>query len=691
MNTKRKIVITCALPYANGPLHLGHMFEGLYADFWVRFQKMRGHDVLFMCADDTHGTPIMVEARKNKITPEMLIEQIWNSHVQDFKGFQVAHTHYSSTNSKTNQELCEYFYEKMKSKNNLGKKSINQLYCDHDKMFLPDRFVKGTCPKCGAKDQYGDSCDICAATYGPSDMKDAYCSVCGTAPTTKASEQVMFHLDHYKDFLKNWIQNNLAREVSNKMLEWFNEPLRDWDISRNDPYFGFKIPGYSDKYFYVWVDAPMGYLSSTKDYCQKNNLNFDDYWVSNEKSEAYHIIGKDIVYFHTLFWPALLKAADFRTPTSVWVHGHIMVNGEKMSKSKGTYLSARVYLDHLDPMYLRYYFASKISNSMDDIDFNLEDFEKRVNSDLIGKITNLASRGAQMLGGKLDGIMSDLDQDGLKMVLRAQQKGAEIATHYENREFVKAINEIRALADEANRYFDEKAPWKTLECSPSETKMVLTSTLNLFRLLAIYLKPVLPEYVQNVEKLFNEEPYSWDSIEKLVTNKPIAKYNHLASRIDPLKIKAMMESNKKELAERAERDRAASESSKVSPTPSAAAKSTVTTPQEIEISTFDQVDLRIAQIVKAESVEGADKLLRLEVSLGPMGNRQIFAGIKSAYAAEKLTGKLVVVVANLKPRKMKFGMSEGMALAASDPDPKNATGLFLVSPDSGAKPGDKVK
>jgi methionyl-tRNA synthetase len=450
--------------------------------------------------------------------------------------------------------------------------------------------------------------------------------------------------------------------------------LRSQDIRINIFMFGWMHP---------WAISPL-----PKSTAKKNNLNFDDYWVSNENAEAYHIIGKDIVYFHTLFWPALLKAADFRTPTSVWVHGHIMVNGEKMSKSKGTYLSAKVYLDHLDPMYLRYYFASKISNSMDDIDFNLEDFEKRVNSDLIGKITNLASRGAQMLGGKLDGVLSDLDQDGLKMVLRAQQKGTEIASYYENREFVKAINEIRALADEANRYFDEKAPWKTLESSPAETKMVLTSTLNLFRLLAIYLKPILPEYAQNVEKLFNEEPYSWNSIERLLANRPISKYSHLATRIDPLKIKAMMESNKKELAEKAERDRAASQNSK----PAAAVTKTATAPpQEIEISTFDQVDLRIAQIVKAESVEGADKLLRLEVNLGPLGNRQIFAGIKSAYSAETLTGKLVVVVANLKPRKMKFGMSEGMALAASDPDPKNSSGLFLVSPDSGAKPGDKVK
>ncbi|MFN7728015.1 MAG: methionine--tRNA ligase [Bdellovibrio sp.] len=700
MQAPRQILLTTALPYANGPLHLGHMFEGLYADFWARFQKMRGHHVLFICADDTHGTPIMVEARKRGITPEQLINEAWKDHVKDFKAFQIEHTHYSSTNSPANKELCEYFYSQMKAKGNLGTKSIDQLYCDHDKMFLPDRFVKGDCPKCSSKDQYGDSCDVCGSTYAPSDLKNSYCAVCGTPPVTKPSEQILFKLNDYREYLQAWLPQHTAIETSNKMMEWFGEALREWDISRNAPYFGFQIPGYPDKYFYVWVDAPMGYVSSTKEYCEKNNLSFDDYWKSEKKTEVYHLIGKDIVYFHTLFWPALLKAAEFRSPSAVWVHGHVMVNGEKMSKSKGTFLSARVYTEHLDPMYLRYYFASKFSSGVDDVDFNLEDFAQRTNSDLIGKITNLASRGATMLGTKLDGVMSEPDAEGLELINRSAARGDEIAAFFENREFVKAINDIRALADEANRYFDEKAPWKTVEADPKTTKQVLTTTLNLFRKLAIYLKPVLPEYTAKVEKLFGEAPYTWAASKQTLTSKAVSKYEHLATRIDPVKIKAMMEANKQELTERAAREaksgfatkpktqdygtRVTTPSSVTKPAPAGREGGLAA---EIEIDAFNKIDLRVAQIVDAEEIIDADKLLRLKVSLGPLGERQIIAGIKSAYSAEQLRGRLVVIVANLKPRKMKFGMSEGMALAAG----QGGTELFLLSPDSGAKPGDPVK
>jgi methionyl-tRNA synthetase len=673
------------------------MFEGLYADFWVRFQKMLGNEVLFFCADDTHGTPIMVEARKRGITPEQLIDSAWKEHTRDFRDFQIEHTHYSSTNSQANKELCEYFYEKLKAKGHLGSKTISQLYCDHDKMFLPDRFVKGECPKCGAKDQYGDSCDVCGSTYNPSDLKNSYCVVCGNPPTTRPSEQTVVKLNDFRDYLQDWLPKHLSREVANKMLEWFKEPLRDWDISRNAPYFGFQIPGHADKFFYVWVDAPMGYVSTTKEYCEKEHLPFNDYWMS-EKTEVYHLIGKDITYFHTLFWPALLKAADFRSPTSVWVHGHVMVNGEKMSKSKGTFLSARVYLDHLDPMYLRYYFASKFSSGVGDVDFNLEDFAQRTNSDLIGKITNLASRGAQMLNSKFDGMMTHLDDDGAKLVIKAQEKGEEIAAAYEAREFVKAINEIRALADEANRYFDEKAPWKTADTDPEGTKQVLTSTLNLFRKLAIYLAPVLPNYAEKVARLFNEDSYHWMSAREILLNQKIGPFSPLAVRIDPAKIKAMMEANKAELAERAARDAksgfVAPKTSTTAGAPAAGMKP-ATAPAardgglapEIEIDTFSKVDLRVAQIVECEEIKEADKLLRLKVSLGPLGERQIIAGIKSAYSPEKLKGRLIVIVANLKPRKMKFGMSEGMALAAGS----GGSDLFLLSPDSGAKPGDPVK
>lgn len=683
----RKILLTCGLPYANGPLHVGHMFEHLYADFWTRFQKMRGHQILFVCGDDTHGTPIMVEARKRQITPEKLIELAWKDHVKDFEGFQVAHTHYSSTNSESNKNLCELFFSKMQAKGHLLTKSIQQLYCTYDKMFLPDRFVKGECPKCGALAQYGDSCDVCAATYGPADLKNPYCAVCGNPPTQKPSEQIMFKLNDFREYLQDWLPKHVAKETANKMLEWFNEPLRDWDISRNAPYFGFEIPGYPEKYFYVWVDAPMGYVSATQEYCKENNLSFEEFWKpeKSDKTEVYHLIGKDIAYFHTLFWPALLKAADFRSPSEVWVHGHVMINGERMSKSKGTFLSARVYLDHLDPMYLRYYFASKFSNGVNDLDFNLEDFAQRTNSDLIGKITNLASRGAQMLGSKMDSVMSEPDAEGLALLKKAQGKSEEIAAHYENREFNKAIMEIRGLADEANRYFDEKAPWKTVGTDPVGTKMVLTATLNLFRILAIYLKPVLPVYCEKVESLFKEQAYSWDSAQIILKNQPIDNYQHLATRIDPLKVKAMMDANKKELDEKAALDAKAGFIK--SATNAAPAERNAANSSEITMDDFAKVDLRVGLIVEAEEIKEADKLLRLKVSLGPLGERQIIAGIKAAYQPDKLKGRLVLVIANLAPRKMKFGLSEGMVLAAGS----GGSELFILSPDSGAQPGDKVK
>lgn len=686
--TSRKILLTCALPYANGSIHLGHIFEHLYADFWTRFQKMRGHECLFLCADDTHGTPIMVEARKRKITPEQLIAHAYQDHVEDFKKFQVGHTFYSSTNSQANKELCEYFYQQLKSQNLIVTKSIQQLYCEHDKMFLPDRFVKGECPKCHAKDQYGDSCDVCSATYGPVDLINSYCAICSNPPVQKPSEQLMFRLEHFKSYLQEWLPQHLSSEMAKKMAEWFNEPLRDWDISRNSPYFGFQIPGYEDKYFYVWVDAPMGYVSTTKEYCEKAGISFDDYWKPTESkksaSEVYHLIGKDITYFHSLFWPALLKAAGFRSPTQVWVHGHVMVNGEKMSKSKGTFLSAKVYSNHLDPMYLRYYFASKFSSAVDDVDFNIEDFTQRTNAELIGKITNLASRGAQMLNSKMDSITSTPDQQGLTLIQKAQSMAEVIADLFENREFAKAMVEIRSLAEETNRYFDEKAPWKTLATDPAATKQVLTSTLNMFRIIAIYLKPILPEYVSQVEKLFNEKPYSWNDSQKILTNHKIQTYEHLATRIDPVKVKEMMEANKKELAERAALDAADKKTNAqtaMSPT------TTSTTNEFIGIEDFGKIDLRVAEIISAEEIKEADKLLRIQVSLGPLGNRQIIAGIKSAYQAEKLVGRKVLVVANLAPRKMKFGVSEAMILAAG----AGGNELFIFSPDNGAKAGDKAK
>lgn len=662
---QRRIVATGALPYANGPIHIGHLVEYLQVDFWTRFQKMRGHECLYICADDTHGTPIMVKARELGITPEAYIAQSKAEHVKDFTEFGIEFDHYGSTNDPENKELAEAFYTKMREAGHTEIRDIEQLYCEHDKMFLPDRFVKGVCPVCKSPNQYGDSCDVCGSTYSPTELKDPRCSICGTTPVEKKSSHVFFKLDHFRDFLKGWVPEHTSDEVANKLSEWTAGELRDWDISRDKPYFGFEIPGLKDKYFYVWVDAPIGYISSTWNWCKANGKNLKDYW-QDPKVENYHFIGKDIVYFHCLFWPAMLKTAGYNLPREVFVHGMLTVNGEKMSKSKGTSVTARKYLQHLDPMYLRYYYACKINGNLHDVDLNLEDFASRVNSDLIGKITNLGSRGGQMLNKQLESRMGGLTGEAMKLVELTKSKSEEIANHYENRDFGKAITEIRALADEANRYFDEKAPWKLIKENPEATREVLTSILNVFRMLTIYLKPVLPKYADKVSALFNEKSYLWEDSGRVLTNHKISNYEHLAIRIEPAKINQMVEE------------------SKVIDTKTAPAK---TTDGTIEIDDFTKVDLRIAKILSAEAVEGADKLLRLKVNVGELGDRQIIAGIKAAYDPATLVGRLTIIVANLKPRQMKFGMSEGMVLAAG-PGGKD---LFILSPDQGAQPGQKVK
>lgn len=691
---KRKILITAALPYANGSIHVGHLVEYLQADFWTRFQKLRGHECHYICADDTHGTAIMVESRKRSIKPEQLIEEKWQEHTKDFKDFEIEFSHFSSTNSEENKKLCEEFYHHMKTKGHTTTKMVDQLYCNHDKMFLPDRFVKGTCPKCGAVDQYGDSCDKCGATYSPSELKTPYCSICSNKPVMKSSEHILFKLNDFKSYLAEWLPTHTSKEMANKMQEWFQEDLRSWDISRDEPYFGFQIPGTDNKYFYVWVDAPMGYISSSLQFFNKTygadaDKKFKSFWKEHKDTEVYHLIGKDIVYFHTLFWPALLKAAEYRSPNQVFVHGMLTVNGEKMSKSKGTQIYARTYLKHLDPMFLRYYLASKMSGGVDDLDLNLDDFISRTNSDLVGKITNLASRGAQMLTKKMDSKMSVCDTEGLRLVNHAQSLAHEIAEHFEHREFAKAMNVVRGIADEANKYFDDKAPWKSLESDPEATKQVLTSTLNLFRILSIFLKPILPRYTQKVEKLFSEAPYTWDSVQQVLSHHQINNYEHLASRIDPEKVKAMIEDSKV-LSPVTTTATEPSAASKNSASKTAAGKTEDRNAQqtsEIDFADFEKVDLRVAKIIKAEEIKDADKLLSLTVDLGPLGQRQIIAGIKSAYKAENLIGRLTVIVANLKPRKMKFGTSEGMVLAAGS----GGTSLFILSPDQGANPGDKVK
>ncbi|AGH95665.1 methionine--tRNA ligase [Pseudobdellovibrio exovorus] len=681
-STKRQIVMTCALPYANGPIHLGHMIEHIEADIYARFQKMRGHECIFICADDTHGTPIMIKAREQGITPEQLIARSFDDHCKDFSDFNIQFDHYGSTNSDENRQLCELFYERMSAGQHVHKKPIEQLYCEHDKMFLPDRFVKGTCPKCKTTDQYGDSCDSCGATYSPQDLIGPGCSLCGTPPVKKSSDHIFFKLNSFKEYLKEWLPQHTSSEISKKMMEWFNEDLRDWDISRDEPYFGFAIPGEKGKYFYVWVDAPMGYVSSLDQWAKKNNRQLSEFWSADSKTEIYHFIGKDIVYFHTLFWPALLKSAGFKSPTGINVHGHVMVNGEKMSKSKGTFIAARVYLNHLDPQFLRYYYATKINGSIDDMDLNFDDFTSRVNSDLVGKIVNLASRGAQMLSKKMDSTMSTPDEAGLKVLSQIDHHAEQIAKYYDVRDFAKATTLIRECAEITNKYFDEKAPWKTLETDPAGTKQVLTTTLNAFRKIAIFLQPVLPAMAQQVATLLGERSYVWNDHTAMLTNHKVNDYVHLAQRVDPEKIKSMIEEQKQIYAAVEKPKKPATAATSVK-----GAKAETAAPTEIEFEDFAKIDLRIAQIIEAEEIKEADKLLRLKVELESGNTKQIIAGIKSAYSAEKLLGRKVLICANLKPRKMKFGISEGMVLAAGD----GGTDLFVLSADEGAKAGSKVK
>lgn len=536
----RRIVVTSALPYANGSIHIGHLVEYLQTDFWVRFQKMRGHEALYICADDTHGTPVMLRARQEGITPEALIERSHAEHLRDFNDFEIAFDNYYTTHSPENRAFCEAIYARMVASGALTSRLLPQLYCEHDQMFLPDRFVKGNCPKCGAAEQYGDSCDSCAATYTPGELLHAHCSICGRQPVIKESEHLFFELEHYRDYLRDWLPQHTARDVANKLMEWFGEPLRGWDISRDAPYFGFEIPDHPGKYFYVWVDAPIGYLASLKNWCERQGEEFDAWWNAPE-SEIYHFIGKDIVRFHCLFWPAMLECGGFKGPDQVFVHGFLTVNGEKMSKSKGTFISARTYLDHLPPYYLRFYYACKLNSSTDDIDLNLDDFIGRVNSDLVGKITNLASRGAQMLHKNLDGRVSVMEAAGRELYAAALSREAEIAGEYEARDFSQVMVIIREIAESANRYFDTQAPWHLVKQAPEAARAVLTTTLNLFRLLAIYLKPVLPGYVARVEQLFGEEPYTWESLQQTFEERLLNSYSYLATRVDPKQVTAMIQ------------------------------------------------------------------------------------------------------------------------------------------------------
>jgi methionyl-tRNA synthetase len=699
----RKILVTSALPYANGSIHLGHLVEYIQTDIWVRFQKMQGHTVHYVCADDTHGTPIMLRAEKEGITPEALIDAVHKEHSADFKEFLVEFDNYYSTNSDENKVLSQTIYKKLDANKKIAKKTIEQFYDPVKNMFLPDRFIKGECPKCHAKDQYGDSCEVCGATYNPTELINAYSAVSGAAPIRKETEHYFFKLSECEDFLKTWTRSGtLQGEAANKMGEWFASGLNDWDISRDAPYFGFEIPDAPGKYFYVWLDAPIGYMASFKNLCAKNGLDFDEYWNKDSKTELYHFIGKDILYFHALFWPATLEYSGYRTPTQIFAHGFLTVNGEKMSKSRGTFITARSYLDHIkNPEYLRYYYAAKLGSSMEDIDLSLDDFVARVNSDLVGKYINIASRSAGFISKNFDGKLIDEFPNTIEVQLinNLVESGADIAKAYNAREFGKAVRLIMTLTDIVNNYVDDVKPWELAKRGELEKLHLSCSViLNLFRILTLYLKPILPNLAKNVEDFLNIPPLEWSLLNSIMVNQNTAnpaallpahkinQYSHLMTRIDPKAIEAMTEANKENLtvtnAVKPAVIKAAS--SAAAPILASGASDEAS---YITIDDFMKVDLRIAKIVNAEHVEGAEKLLKLTLDIGEATTRQVFAGIKSAYDPATLVGRLTVMVANLAPRKMKFGMSEGMVLAASDEN----GGPFILSPDSGAQAGMRVK
>ena len=680
-DTKRKILVTSALPYANGPIHLGHMLEYIQTDIWSRYQKLRGHECHYICADDAHGTPIMLKAQQMGIEPEEMIAQVQKEHEQDFADFRISFDNFHTTHSDENRELASSIYLKLKENGYIKTRTISQLFDPEKSMFLPDRFVKGTCPKCKSEDQYGDNCDSCGATYSPTDLINPKSAVSGATPVMKDSEHYFFDLPAFEGMLKEWTHSgSLQQEMANKLNEWFEQGLQQWDISRDKPYFGFEIPGAEGKYFYVWLDAPIGYMGSFKNLCDKrDDLNFDEFWSKDSKAEVYHFIGKDIVYFHSLFWPAMLNGAGYRQPTSVYAHGYVMVNGAKMSKSKGTFIKARTYLDNLDPEYLRYYYAAKLSSRIDDLDLNLEDFAQRVNSDLVGKLVNLASRTAGFIKKRFDGKLAELEDKSL--VEQFLAKKDVIAELYETREFGKAMREIMALADIANAYVAEMEPWKLVktEETQAQTHQVCSNALNLFRILVTYLKPVLPRLSTDVEAFMNTE-LTWSNLEKDYSNHEINAFKAMMQRVDMDKVAAMVDASKENLQVIADVKEEVAETNSNSPLVDDPISDT------IQFDDFAKLDLRIARIAKAEHVEGADKLLKFQLDLGGE-TKQVFAGIKSAYQPEELEGKLTVMVANLAPRKMRFGISEGMVLAAG-PGGKD---LWILEPHEGAQPGMRVK
>ena len=673
----RQILVTSALPYANGSIHLGHLVEYVQTDIWVRAMRLAGHQVYYVCADDAHGTPIMLKAREEGLSPEALIERVGEEHRRDFADFHIGFNHYHSTHSEENRHFSEHIYRSLQAGGHIDRRTISQAWDPIEGLFLPDRFIRGTCPRCKALDQYGDNCESCGATYEPTDLIDAVSALSGTPPQTRESVHFFVKLSHFEPLLLEWTgSGRLQSEVTNKLQEWFDTGLMDWDISRDAPYFGFEIPDQPGKYFYVWLDAPIGYMASFKHLCDRDGLDFDAFWGRDSKAELYHFIGKDILYFHTLFWPAMLSAGGFRTPSAVYAHGFLTVNGQKMSKSRGTFITARAYLNHFDPDYLRYYFAAKLNNRVEDIDLNLEDFVQRVNSDLVGKLVNIASRCAGFIEKSFDSRLGPrLDDPDLYKRFANYHK--TVAERYESREFSRAIREIMTLADEANQYINDRQPWVLAREGgrADELHAICSQGINLFRVLASYLAPTVPALTERIERFLKttiSQPGDWKQLAEPLLDHKISTFEPLLNRIETQAIDAMTDD--------------------ANQPPTTPGEPPVTVPDhepfesEITIDDFSKVDLRVARVVHAQQVEGADKLLQLTLDLGGT-ERNVFAGIKSAYEPDALVGRLVIVVANLAPRKMRFGVSQGMVLAAGP----GGDDIWLLSPDAGATPGSRVR
>ncbi len=675
----KKMLVTCALPYANGSLHLGHMLEHIQADIWVRYQRMRNHEVYFVCADDTHGTPIMLKAQQLGVPPEQVIAEMKLEHQQDLNLFSISYDNYHSTHSDENRELLNLIYHRLKKNNHIKTRVIEQLYDPEKQLFLPDRFVKGTCPKCNAVDQYGDNCEICGATYNPADLKSPKSILSGARPVLRESEHYFFDLPAFSDMLQTWIRSGtLQEQVANKMQEWFTSGLQQWDITRDAPYFGFEIPDTPGKFFYVWLDAPVGYMGAFKNLCDKRpDLNFDEFWHSNSTTELYHFIGKDIVYFHSLFWPAMLHGSHFRKPDNLFVHGYVTVNGEKMSKSRGTFIKAGTYLNHFDADCLRYYYATRLSPHIDDIDLNLDDFVQRVNTDIVNKVVNLASRSAGFINKKFaNRLAGNIASPALYQTFI--NAAPDIAHAWHHREYSKATRSIMALADAANRYIDEQAPWVVARKEEDAIRLqeICSMGINLFRILMTYLKPVLPSLSQRTEAFLNIE-LSWDAIEEPLTDHQINSFQPLFNRIDITSVNAMIEASKDSMST-TEKNITAVPVTDSAGHPAASL---------ISIDDFAKIDMRVARIEQAKQVEGSDKLLQLTLDIGGE-TRQVFSGIKEAWPDPSiLEGRLTVMIVNLAPRKMRFGVSQGMVIMAG-PGGKD---LFLLSPDDGAEPGMAIK